>query len=229
VPPSNEVFLREVDEELRKDQLQSLWKRWGRWAVAAIVLGLSAWGGWIWWESRRTEAAALEGEKLSQAIDELQAGSGAAAEAKLKSLTGSDHSGYRASAKMALAGTMMQKGDLMGAAKAFGEIASDETIAQPLRDLALIRQTAAEFDAMKPSDVIARLRPLAVKGQPWFGSAGELVAAAHLKSGRPDLAGRLYADIGRDEGVPETLRSRAVQMAGALGVDAVNIPDKEKN
>ena len=46
--------------------------------------------------------------------------SGAAAEAKLKSLTGSDHSGYRASAKMALAGTLMQKGDLMGAAKAFG-------------------------------------------------------------------------------------------------------------
>lgn len=229
VPPSNEVFLREVDEELRKDQLQSLWTRWGRWLLAAIILGLAAWGGWIWWESKKADASALEGEKLSQAIDELQAGSGAAAEAKLKTLSTSDNAGYRTSARMAMASMMIQKGDMVGAAKAFGEIAADEKVAKPLRDLALIRQTAAEFDGMKPSDVIARLQPLAVKGEPWFGSAGEMVAAAHLKMGRPELAGKLYAEIGRDEAVPETLRSRAVQMAGALGVDAVNIADKENN
>jgi hypothetical protein len=118
----------------------------------------------------------------------------------------------------------MQKGDSAAAAKAFGEIAADEDTPKPLRDLALIRQTAAEFDAIKPSEVISRLQPLAVKGEPWFGSAGEMVAAAHLKMGKPDLAGKLYAEIGKDEGVPETLRSRAVQMAGALGVDAVTIP-----
>lgn len=228
LPPNQDVFLREVDEELRKDQLQSLWQRWGRWALGAIVLVLAAWAGWIWWDSRKTEAAGVEGEKLSQAIDELQEGSGAAAEAKLKTLAGSQTEGYSAVARMALAAATMQKGDLPGAAKAFGEIAADESVAKPLRDLALIRQTAAAFDTMKPEEVIARLRPLAVKGEPWFGSAGELIAAAHLKNGRRDLAGKLYSDIGKDEGVPETLRSRAVQMAGALGVDAVEIADKEK-
>jgi hypothetical protein len=226
-PPTNEAFLREVDEELRKDQLQSFWKRWGRWLVGGIVLILAAWGGWIFWEHRQSQAAGLEGEKLSQAIDELQSGSQPAAEVKLKGLTASKNEGYRASAKMAEASILMQKGDLPGAARAFGEVAADESIAQPWRDLATIRQTAAQFDTIKPEDIVARLRPLAVRGQPWFGSAGEMVAAAYLKMNKPDLAGKLYADIGKDEGVPETIRSRAVQMAGSLGVDAVNTAGKE--
>ena len=36
--------------------------------------------------------------------------------------------------------------------------------AQPFRDLALIRQTTAEFDTLKPQVVVDRLRPLAVPG-----------------------------------------------------------------
>ena len=78
---------------------------------------------------------------------------------------------------------------------------------------------------MKPEDVIARLKPLAEPGDPWFGSAGELVGAAYLKQGKADLAGPLFASIAKDKDVPETLRSRARQMAGLLGVDAITDAD----
>lgn len=209
--------------------MQSLWRRYGRWAVGAAVLVLAAWGGWIYWQHRQTEASGLEGEKLSQAVDDLQAGNADAATAKLNTLATSDNDGYRATAKMGQAAITLQKGDLAGAAKKFGEVANDTTLDQPWRDLALIRQTATEFDTMKPGEVVARLKPLAVKGSPWFGSAGEMVAAAYLKMNKPDLAGRLYGEIGKDEGVPETIRSRAVQMASALGVDAVTLPGAKPN
>lgn len=228
-PPTNEAFLREVDEELRRDELQSLWTRYGRWAVGALVLVLAAWGGWIFWENQRAKAAGAEGEELSLALDDLQAGNTTAAEEKLKKLAASDHDGYRASALMAQAGITMEKGDLAGAAKQFGAVAADSGIAQPWRDLALVRQTAAEFDTAKPEDVVARLKPLAVKGNPWFGSAGEMVAMSYLKMGKPELAGKLFADIGKDESVPESIRSRAVQMAGSLGVDAVDTSAKKVN
>lgn len=226
-PPTNEAFLREVDEELRRDELQSLWQRYGRWAVGAVLLVLAAWGGWIFWENQRTKAAGLEGEELSLALDDLQSGNTAAAEEKLKKLSTSDHDGYRASALMAQAGITMEKGDTAGAAKQFGAIAADAGIAQPWRDLALIRQTAAEFDTAKPDEIVARLKPLAVRGNPWFGSAGEMVAMSYLKMGKPELAGKLFADIGKDESVPESIRSRAVQMAGSLGVDAVDTSSKK--
>ena len=96
-----------------------------------------------------------------------------------------------------------------------------------MSDTVLIRQTAAEFDSIKPELVVTRLRPLAAKGNPWFGSAGEMVAAAYLKMGKAELAGKMFADIGKDENVPETIRSRAVQMAGSLGVDSAPLPTKE--
>jgi hypothetical protein len=73
---------------------------------------------------------------------------------------------------------------------------------------------------MKPADVIARLDGLATPGNAWFGSAGELTAMAMLKLGRKDEAGRLFAAIAADANVPNTIRSRAVQIAGTLGVDA---------
>jgi len=226
-PPTQEAFLREVDEELRRDELQSLWKRFGRLIVGGIVLVLAAWGGWLYWQDRETKAAGLEGEQLSQALDDLQSGNPDAALAKLGPLAESKQVGYRASAKMAQAAVAMERNDLAGAAKMFGEVATDTSIPQPWRDLALVRQTAAEFDAVKPEIIVARLRPLAAKGNPWFGSAGEMVAAAYLKMGKAELAGKMFADISKDENVPETIRSRAVQMAGSLGADAINPPAKE--
>jgi hypothetical protein len=95
---------------------------------------------------------------------------------------------------------------------------------QPYRDLALIRQTALEFEALKPQQVVDRLKPLAIEGAPWFGSAGELVAIAYMKMGKNDLAGPIFAAMAKDANVPQSIRSRARQMAGLMGIDAVEIP-----
>jgi hypothetical protein len=70
--------------------------------------------------------------------------------------------------------------------------------------------------------VIARLKPLAEPGNPWFGNAGELVGIAYMKQGHNDLAGPLFAAISRDKDAPVSLRRRARQMAGLLGVDAID-------
>ena len=32
-PPNDEAFLREVDDELRREQIQTMWKRYGRLAL----------------------------------------------------------------------------------------------------------------------------------------------------------------------------------------------------
>ena len=84
---------------------------------------------------------------------------------------------------------------------------------QPYRDAALIRQTALEFDSLKPEEVIGRLQPLAKPGNPWFGSAGEMTALALIKQGKKAEAGQLFATIAKDKSVPETLRARAAQIA----------------
>lgn len=220
-PHSNEAFLREVDEGVRRDQLTAFWKRWGIAVGIVLLLALAAFGGFLFWQHRQGEAAGREGEQLQEAFRSLGSGNVAGAGATLATLAGSRADGYRALAKFTQADILLQKNDLKNAAARFGEVAADTSLAKPFRDLALIRQTSAEFDTLKPQVVIERLRPLAVPGSAWLGSAGEMVAIAHLRTGRRDLAGQLFGQIARDEGVPGSLRQRSVQMAGAMGVDAV--------
>jgi hypothetical protein len=222
-PTTNEEFLREVDDELRREQALTIWKRYGRWIIGAVVGALALFAGYLWWQNDRETKLGVEGEQLSTALDDQSAGRGDAIKPQLATLAASKAPGISVAARLTQANMLLDKADVKGAAAAFGVIAADASLDQPYRDLALIRQTAAEFDTMKPEDVIDRLKPLAAQGNPWFGSAGEMVGISYMKLGKNDLAGAMFGAIAKDEAVPETIRSRVVQLAGILGVDATPV------
>ncbi len=219
-PPINEQFLREVDEELRRDQALRLWQRWGRWLAGGLVLGLVAFGGFLIWQNYSTSTAGVEGEKLTLTLDKLDAGKSDGVKQDLDALTKSNVEGIRAAAKLTLAAFAMKNNDLKGAAAQYAVIAADTSLSKPYRDLAVIRQTAAEFDLIKPEAVVARLQPYAVTGNPWFGSAGEMTAIAYIKMNKPDLAAKTISAMLKDETVPDTIRSRVVQIAETMGIEA---------
>jgi len=50
-PDITETFVREVDENLRRDQLQDLVKKNLNWIIAAVFLFLAASGGYIYWQN----------------------------------------------------------------------------------------------------------------------------------------------------------------------------------
>jgi hypothetical protein len=137
-------------------------------------------------------------------------------------LLGDDSSpGARTAARFVQAAAALEAGDKTKASGLYKQIIADDSAPPAMRDLARIREVSINFDTMKPADVIAQLGSLAKPGNPFLGSAGELVAMAHLEAGNRAEAGELFAEIAKDEDQPETLRSRARQMAGLLGVDAV--------
>jgi hypothetical protein len=220
-PQSNEAFLREVDEELRKDQALHVWRNYGRWIIGAVIAGLLAFAGFLYWQSHSDTRRGEEGEKFKAAFKALSENKVQETEAPLKELAQSSSDGFNAMARFTQADVLLQKNDLKGAAAILGGIAGDTGLAQEFRDLALIRQTSAEYDTLKPEQVVERLKGLAVKGGIWFGSGGELVATAYLRQGKRGDAGKLYGEIAKDESVPRSIRQRAVQMAGVLGVDAI--------
>jgi hypothetical protein len=227
-PQNEDAFLREVDEELRRDQMGQLWRRYGRLGIVLLVLGLAALGGFLWWQSEQQKKAGQDGELLTQAIDDLGQGKQAGVQAKLDTLAASPREAYRAAAKLTKAAMGGEKADVKGAIAQYKLVADDPALPQPFRDLATVRRTALEFDILPPAEVVARLKPLAVSGNPWFGSAGEMVAAAYIKMNKPELAGPLFAAIAKDEQVPETIRGRATRIAGALGADAIAQPATTK-
>ena len=217
-----DAFLREVDDALREDQLHTALQRYGKPVGGAILAGLLGLAGWLWYSDHTQQASAERGEQMTIALDKVEAGRLDAGLKELGPLASKGGDGSQASARMMRAGILQQQGKVDDAAKLFAEVSADGSAPQPYRDLATIREVAIRFDAMKPEDVIARLKPLAVPGNAWFGSAGEAVAMAYVRQGRNDLAGPLFASVAKDKDVPESLRSRARQMAGLLGVDAID-------
>ena len=224
IKPSDDTFLREVDEELRKERMNRFMTQYGWAIIAGIVLFLGAIGGWIWWQNKQQQQAAAEGEALIGALESLEAGNAKAAEPAIAQLAESDREGYRLAALFTRANIQLQAGNRAAAVATLRGIAGDEEAAEPYRQAALVRQTALEYDSLQPQVVIQRLAPLARPGEPWFGSAGEMVAVAYLKLGQQQRAGQLFQRIGRDESVPPTIRTRAVQMAGSLGFNALEEP-----
>jgi hypothetical protein len=215
-----DVFLREVDDALREAELKSILSRYGKPIGGAIAAGLVMLAGYLWWDNSTKQAAGERSEQATIALDKLEAGNAAAALADLESLTKDGSDGSKAAAAMTRAAILVQQGKAEDGAKAFAAIAADEAAPQAYRDLATIREVSLRFEAMQPQQVIDRLKPLAVPGNAWFGSAGELVGMAYLKLGKPDQAGPLFAAIGKNTEVPTTLRTRMRQVAGQLGYDA---------
>jgi hypothetical protein len=220
-PVDNESFYREVDEELRRDQMKTYWERYSKLVIAGVVLLLALIGGYIWWQNQKEVKAGERSATLVEAFDDVAAGRKNAAMPKLDSLVQSGSEGHRAAALLTKADIAIEAKDLKGAAALYKQVADDGGLAQPYRDLALLRMTAVEMDSLPPQTVIDRLKGLAVAGNPWFGSAGEMVALSYLKLNKPQQAAGLFAAMAKDKKLPETLRARATQMAGSLGVDAV--------
>jgi hypothetical protein len=219
-PDLSETFVREVDENLRRDQLRDFFKANSSWLIAAVVLFLAVSGGLIWWQSHREQRAEAQVEELAQIYKDVGSGDTSKAPQQLDELSKSGSKAVRASALFARAAVDLQSNDPKAAASIYKRIADDSSLPDAYRNAALVRQTALQFDDLSPQQVISQLSPLTKAGEPWFGSAGEMTALALIKQGKKQEAGQLFVAIAKDETVPATIRARAVQVAGSLGIDA---------
>lgn len=220
LPPEadpGEAFIREVDEEFRRDQLANFWTRYGRWLLIALGVFLLAFAGWLYWREEQKRAAGDFGAELLQAADALDASNVDRASPVFAKAATAGQPGYEAIGRLTQAAIAVNEGKAAEAAKLYGAIAADKGLAEPFRELATIRQLMLQFDTLPYATLTERLQPLAKAGNPWFGSAGEMLAVAHMRAGKPELAAPIFAAIARDTSVPSTIRARTGQMASMLG------------
>ncbi len=219
-------FLREVDEALREQEVFDLFKRYGKLVGLGIAVILAGLAGYLWWDHSSKQAASEVSEKTVLALDKIDPRGGGLDQAlkDIDPLTKEGTPAAKANALLLRAGIVFQQGKLEDAARDFAAVAADAKAPQPLRDMALIRETAIRFDQLPAQQVVDRLKPLAVPGNPWFGSAGEMSGMAQLKLGKPDLAGAMFVAVANDKDVPRSLRMRMRQIAGQLGFEAGEDP-----
>ena len=218
----DEILMREIDEAVRQDDAAEFFQKYGAALGGAFAVLLIGMLGFWWWDSTNEAKLESQSEAIISALDSVDALDFAGADEKVEPLIDEGSIGARTVARFLQASNALEQGETDRAVELYAAIVADPEAPGPLRDLALIREVSANFDEREPADIISRLEAMAVPDHAFFGSAGELVAIAHLEAGNRDEAGALFASMARDENLPETLRARARQMAGLLGVDAID-------
>src|SRR4051812_22101340 len=122
--------------------MKTYWERYGKLVIAGVVLLLALIGGYIWWQNQKEVKAGERSATLVEAFDDVAAGRKNAAMPKLDSLVQSGSEGHRAAALLTKADIAIEAKDLKGAAALYKQVADDGGLAQPYRDLALLRMTA---------------------------------------------------------------------------------------
>jgi hypothetical protein len=201
-------IFQEVDEEVRRERLTKLWKRYGNYIIALcvfVIVAVGGWRGYEWWEGKR---AAEAGAAFEQAVTLAESGKQQEAEAAFAKIASDGTAGYRVLARLREAAALAAT-DRAAAVKAYDEIAADRGAGQVIQDLATLRAGYLLVDTASYGDMRKRLEPLTGSGRTFRYSARELLALSAWKGG--DMAAaRQWADlIMTDPLTPPDARSRA--------------------
>ncbi len=200
-------FIREVDEEYRRDQVAQIWKRYSGVIIGAAALIVASVGGWRYWEhmqETRSQAAAV---RYEDALNLSRQDKSKEAEGALEALAKEDASGYSLLARFRLAAELGQQNAENGAS-AYDALANDANVGPIWKDLARLRAAWLRLDTADPAQVRPVLEPMAAPGNTWRHSARELLGLSGLKAGDMDYAGRWFDQIAADRETPPALRQR---------------------
>lgn len=210
-------LLREIDEEVRRDQLLKLWRAYGKYAIGvALVVVLSVAGG-VGWKNYQQSQRARDGARYDETLQLLESGQADLAAQRFALLADDAGTGYAALAMLREAQSLVEVGDVTGAVAVLDRLAADGSADEALRDLAGLLAVLHLMDQAPAEDIEARLEPLQREGAPWRASARELTAIVALRDSKPEQAAAIYTALAADDATPSGIRARAREMLAALG------------
>ena len=212
---SESEFIREVDEELRNEQIRKLWDRFGPFVIGfalLIVVGTAASKGYDYW---REKQAAESGDAFIAALDLSESGEQEKSIAALEALEADGAGGYPKLAEMRIAAEKASLGQLDEAISLYNKVASDSGVQSVIQDLARIRANILMLDQGKADEVILQLTGL-MDGNAYRHSARELVLLAHVEKGEFDKALPIGERIVADAETPTQMRQRAQIYVGFI-------------
>lgn len=213
----------EVQDDLRAERAARLLKKFG-WLIIILILAVIAAAiGWqLWTRAQNQQDAAVATRYVAalNAIEQAPAINTAARTAQidpLVQLAADAPDGYRTLARLRAAGLKADAGDLPGAIALWNAVVTDQAADPLLRDLASLLATGRQLEQGDPSQIEARLQPLAQPGNAWAALANEQLALLDLRQGKTaDAKAKLHA-LSIDIDAPSGLRARAAALLAGMG------------
>lgn len=201
-------FVAEVQEDIRRDQLLSLWKSYGNYIIAAIVALFVATGGYIYWEHHQKEAQQRDALLFEEM---LKLEPGAVRTQKLEELAKTGGSGYRLLALFEEAQTSPNPGE------AYRKLAKDARLDPGFKELAALRAIMADMGKVSAQRLLEEVGLLVKAVGPWREQAFEIQAYLLLETGRRQDARKIFENLKGSQGAPMGVRARAAAMLDMIG------------
>lgn len=205
----DDSFIREVNEELRSDQMRAFWRRFGRVLIAAavlVVLGTIGKVGYEYWREREASAA---GDKFLSALTQIREGNRDEGQKQLAALEEEGFGAYPVLARLRSASLLAEGGDVAGAVTAFSAIANDGSVPQAIRDAARLRAAYLLVDTGTYEQVAAEAEQLTNAANPMRHSAREVLGLSAYKAGDFPRAKQWFEQVVNDAESPRNLSNRA--------------------
>ncbi|MEM9840306.1 MAG: tetratricopeptide repeat protein [Pseudomonadota bacterium] len=209
-----DVLLREVDEDLSRDQTFETLRKWRVPLIGGAVAIIGGVSGYQVFENQKTSAA----NEAAAAYAELSFAAETPPSADdLRTFSEETEGGYGALAALRAASELGAIGDYESAAELYAQIYNDESLSLAMRDYA--RVTAAYLLLDRKPDEAAAIAQL-VETNAFRPYADEISSGAALKSGAYRAARAGFDTLAEDESLPEGLRARASAYAGVADAAA---------
>ncbi|WP_118135277.1 hypothetical protein [Oceanicella sp. SM1341] len=204
----SDSFIDEVSDELRRERLFRLFRKWGPFVIAALVLlvAASAWNEWRKSQDRAEAeargaaiAAALEASDPAARLEAMQGVEGGVAVAFLK------------------ADAHARAGETEAAVAALDAIIDDAAAGPIYHDAAVLKKLSLQRASLTPEERIATLELLVGPDAPFRLVALEMRAVARIEAGDPEAARDDLTAAMDDPKATDGLRGRASALLQAIG------------
>ncbi len=211
----NDSFIREVNEELRSDQMRKVWTQYGLIIVAiavAIVIGTAGYRGYVYWSGLQASAS---GDRFLSAMKLASDNKTDEALAAFAQLEKDGYGSYPVLARMRSA-TLKAATDPKAAVAELDAVANDTKVPDAVRDVARLRAGWLLIDTAPYADVSKEVEVLTTAQNPMRHAAREALGLSAYKNGDFKQAKDWFQAIANDQATPVNVCNRARIMLDLL-------------
>ena len=214
-------IFREIDEELKQERYEKLWRVYGKYVIGSAVLIVLLVAGWKIWERDQIKTRLAEGERFATAFDSLKNNetNPAVSMRQFHEIGKNTNSGYGILAQLYEAAILAEIGRVDDSLTVFEEISGNSSAPSSLQGLAKVlgALNALRSPTIDPKEVIKRIEPMTTAGRPYRHVGLEILAFAELQLNNIEKARAHYRPIIDDSEANVGIRGRASQMLKIIG------------
>lgn len=212
----NDALLREVVDDVKNDQLQQIWDKYGLFIVIGIALILTAAVSFESFKGWQTRKAQELSNAYSVALS-LQSQGRLDESLEIYNMLAEKATGiYADIAKIQIANVYLEQQRQDDAEVVLQALIDDKSASPQIKDIASLKLASYKLDDNAPAEeIIGLLTPL-LKDEGGSDIARELAAMLYIRENNPSQAKAEYEKIASSETASDDLKTRALDMINLL-------------